>query len=529
MYNNSKANSRSSFIRTRTNFVRPKQKADTCIFIDEESPFDNNNNNEYDRLGKQKVKKKKSFPKKNRSIQFICSQLCWNLNIISLQHLFRPGHQARNKNNKNKKLSSRPRNLKNTILQGIIIFATFTSFIYLTILVLDSLFHSYGNVNGIIDLRNMKKNNYQQQQMTQRQLTPEFFNVVINTYKRPDRLKTSVQHYAKICGRKYGVGQVTVVWAELDKEPPSVSSLFTDEEEMFYDPNLASVIFQKVEIDSLNSRFLPINYENNDNEFSHRTKTTEAVFMVDDDVQVDCRSLLHGFQAWLYHPKTLVGFYPRLHSEHKQSLREKQQQQQDLPTKKSYIYHSWVSVFLRNSFSIILTKACFLHSDYLEMYSNNDSHPKEIKEYVDKYHNCEDIAMAFMVANHTKYQIQQDLIHDIRTSLTEEQKLKQLRDYYDPIYVEGRVVDNGLLGGISTGGTGGNIASAVGGGEKHFTSRSDCVTDITNMYRERGFEIPLSSVKLKERSYVRHFPGFLWQIGPSNIAEWFPSPDLFMA
>ena len=137
---------------------------------------------------------------------------------------------------------------------------------------------------------------------------------------------------------------------------------------------------------------------------------------------------------------------------------------------------------------MVLTKACFLHSKYLDLYSG-DVHPQEIRDYIDEHKNCEDVAMSLLVANATR-----------NTDAA-------------PIYVEGSVTDTGLFGGISTG-TG------------HMRTRSDCLDDITRIYAEDGWDMPLVDVPLSERSWRRHYPGWRYQIRPSNVFEWFSFGNL---
>jgi len=307
------------------------------------------------------------------------------------------------------------------------------------------------------------------------------FAVVINTYRRPDRLRDAVAHYAEACGMEYNVKQVFVVWSELGVDPPSINEFFVRDASTFPAtdqtgvrggrPALnndainipkSEVTIIRVEKDSLNSRFLPI-----------KGLKTDAIFMVDDDVRVDCMSLSNGFDAWRSYPNAMVGYYPRLASP---PLFTGNSADSGLG---KLIYHTWPIVYLRGRFNMILTKACFLHSKYLDLYSG-DVHPQEIRDYVDKHKNCEDVAMSLLVANATMS---------------------------EPLYVEGSVTDTGLFGGISTG-TG------------HMLTRSDCLTDLSRVYARYGWRVPLADVQLLERSWLRHYPGFRWQIRPSNVFEW---------
>jgi glucuronyl/N-acetylglucosaminyl transferase EXT2 len=308
------------------------------------------------------------------------------------------------------------------------------------------------------------------------------FAVVINTYKRPDMLRQAIQHYAGTCGKRYRVGQVFVVWAEQGVELPTPESFFDGpslRHQSTTSNNRSPVHVLQMSKDSLNSRFEPIS----------QLQTT-SVFMVDDDIRVSCPSLLLAFQAWKSMPDTMVGYYPRL------SSKPLGYQQASSPTT-ALVYHAWPIVYWRNSFNLVLTKASFLHSKYLELYTNDDTFPKEIKEHVDRHMNCEDIAMSMLVANYTKY------LSSTGTTAVR------------PIYVEGQVTDLGLFGGIST-------------GSGHMTTRSDCLTQLTSIFRQHGWEEPFDyEYTLSESSWIRHAPGFWWQNSPSNVFEWFAFANTF--
>ena len=322
-------------------------------------------------------------------------------------------------------------------------------------------------------------------------LPPSTFAVVINTFRRPERLEHTVQHYAKTCGRKYNVGQVFVVWADQETDPPpSGNVLFLDDNNSAplrggstnTTINQVSVEILKKAKDSLNARFEPIT----------QLETT-SVFMVDDDIRVDCSSLQMAFRAWQQHPNSMVGFYPRLSSSPRSGFPATDTKQNQ------FVYHAWPMVYWRQKFNIILTKASFLHSKYLELYTNDVSFPKEIKEHVDMHRNCEDIAMSMLVANYTKYQ----------NSNKNNNNAKMTALPARPFYAEGRVSDVGLFGGISSG-TG------------HFATRSDCLTQLTDILRSKGWGSPLEDeFDLGPSSWVQHSPGFWWQSSPSNIFEWF--------
>ena len=275
---------------------------------------------------------------------------------------------------------------------------------YLTADILDAAFPRYGlvldidNVNPPFLLNVAKANE---------------FVVVINTYQRPKQLKDAVRHYAETCGPSIGIQTIYIIWAEEGVTPPTPDSFFRDQKKA---RKRATIKVLQVR-NSLNSRFLPI-----------PDVQDMAVFMVDDDIRVDCRSLHRGFEAWKSNPTSMVGYYPRLSllDDADTNIRFVRE-----PPNKSFIYHSWPIVYWRQKLNFILTKACFLHSQYMSIYSDPNLHPIEVLNYIDQYFNCEDVAMSLLVANITK-------------SDTSPIPAR-------PIYVEGNVRDKGLFNGISTG------------------------------------------------------------------------------
>lgn len=302
------------------------------------------------------------------------------------------------------------------------------------------------------------------------------FAVIINTYKRPKELRDAIEHYGSKCGKGFGVDQVFVVWAELDVIPPDPSTFFNDK--MLRHDSLnnshSNLTFVRVPKDSLNSRFLPI-----------ADLAWKSIFMVDDDVRVSCRSLKAGFDAWRAHPNSMVGYYPRL------SISSRKTSSGD---RSDLTYHAWPNVYLRQQMNFILTKACFLHERYMAMYWS-EQHPREILDYVDQYKNCEDVAMSILVANVTRAE--------------SDAHLPEV-----PIYVEGSISDTGLSNGISAG-TG------------HMDRRSNCLSDISRIYLQHGWEPPLDHVfDFRKSSWMQHWPGFWWQSRPSNVFEWLAIKNL---
>ena len=178
---------------------------------------------------------------------------------------------------------------------------------------------------------------------------------------------------------------------------------------------MSFITFEK---DSLNNRFKPLSGPHSD-----------AIFTVDDDMRVPCSELSLGYEVWRGSSRSLVGFMPRLH----------------VRGSNGYIYRCWWRVWWQGSYSIILTKAAFLHHDFLNFYTN--IMPESIREYVDKQKNCEDIAMQFLVANITRL---------------------------PPIFIKGHLTDLGALNGIST------KKSFIQAG--HMDKRSLCLNDLTKLF-----------------------------------------------
>jgi len=62
-------------------------------------------------------------------------------------------------------------------------------------------------------------------------------------------------------------------------------------------------------------------------------------------------------------------------------------------------YNGWWKVWWEGEYSLVLTKAAFLHRSFLTAYT--ELMPGTIRAYVDENRNCEDIAMQFLATNMT--------------------------------------------------------------------------------------------------------------------------------
>ena len=185
--------------------------------------------------------------------------------------------------------------------------------------------------------------------------------------------------------------------------------------------------------DSLNARFEP-----------PRGLTTACVFISDDDMFVSETTVLSMYRLWSSNNNQLVGLWPRGH---------------EVDVKGQYRYTSRPL----HSFSMVLTKFMVLNSRYLELYTNEAL--QNIRDYIDSVHNCEDIAMNYLVSATTQL---------------------------PPLYVhDGRKVDFGGKSGIYT---------RTG----HSESRNTCVSDISKMMGDIQLVTSFksySALNLEEKSF----------------------------
>lgn len=186
----------------------------------------------------------------------------------------------------------------------------------------------------------------------------EQFTIVILTYEREQVLMDSL-------GRLYGLPylhKVVVVWNS--PKPPV--------EEMRWPEIGVEVAVVRAPKNSLNNRFLPFD-----------VIETEAVLSVDDDAHLRHDEILFGFRVWRENRDRIVGFPGRFHA-------------WDLNNNAAWNYNSNYSCEL----SMVLTGAAFFHKYYTYLYTY--TLPQAIRDKVDEYMNCEDIAMNFLVSHITR-------------------------------------------------------------------------------------------------------------------------------
>lgn len=182
----------------------------------------------------------------------------------------------------------------------------------------------------------------------------EHFTVVMLTYQRNDVLVQALNRLKDVTF----LAKVVVVWNN-EEDPPS---------DMLWPEIGVPVEVVQPEHNSLNNRFLP---------FSNIE--TEAILSIDDDVHLRPDEIQFGFRVWREARDQLVGFPGRFHS---YDVRHG-----------GWLYNSNYSCEL----SMVLTGAAFFHKYYAYLYTY--WMPHEVRDTVDKFMNCEDIAMNFLISH----------------------------------------------------------------------------------------------------------------------------------
>nr|CAD7462930.1 unnamed protein product [Timema tahoe] len=185
----------------------------------------------------------------------------------------------------------------------------------------------------------------------------EQFTIVMLTYEREQVLINSL---SRLYGLPY-LNKVIVVWNS--PRPPL--------EDLRWPEIGVPVHVIKASRNSLNNRFLP-----------YDAIETEAILSVDDDAHLRHDEIMFGFRVWREQRERVVGFPGRFHA-------------WDL-NHQGWLYNSNYSCEL----SMVLTGAAFIHKYYTYLYSY--WLPQAVRDKVDEYMNCEDIAMNFLVSHITR-------------------------------------------------------------------------------------------------------------------------------
>ncbi|KAL7546862.1 hypothetical protein ACHAWF_010189 [Thalassiosira exigua] len=182
------------------------------------------------------------------------------------------------------------------------------------------------------------------------------YTIRINTWRRNEQLLLSLNYHATCPG----VAEIHVIWCDDENDPP---------DDIVRHPS-GKVKVERHDVNSLNERFRVL-----------VVPPTLGVLSLDDDVLAPCVVLDAGFVRWTRRPERMVGFDARRHVE------------DNGPTWK------YGTTIRTNWYTISLTRAAFLHRDYLNLYT--DALPREIYAYVARNFQCEDVAMSFFVSHLT--------------------------------------------------------------------------------------------------------------------------------
>lgn len=185
----------------------------------------------------------------------------------------------------------------------------------------------------------------------------EQFTIIIVTFERQSVLLSTL---SKLKGLPY-LNKIIVVWNSL--KPPNSDIQW---------PQLdVPLIVINPKKNSLNNRFIP-----------YHEIETEAVLSLDDDSPLRQDEIVFAFRVWRESRMKIVGFPGRYHA-----------------------WDSYKGLWQYNSnhsceISMVLTGGAFFHVYYLHIYTYQM--PETIRLLVDKFMNCEDIAMNFLVAHITR-------------------------------------------------------------------------------------------------------------------------------
>ena len=208
-------------------------------------------------------------------------------------------------------------------------------------------------------------------------LNDDQFTILINSWRRNECLKSSIQHYLR-CD---DVAQIRVIWSDREYAvPPDLHRIQQTE------PRL---IFDEYSSDKLSDRF----------KYNPHWITT-AIFSVDDDLKFSCPLISNAFRLWRMAPDYLIGFAPRetvadFHGVPDDAKRHR------AALRFSSFYES-DTAFLECRYSLLFgTLGGFLHRKYYEMYSADhvngvDNGWKQIRDAVDHYVTAEDLTMSLL-------------------------------------------------------------------------------------------------------------------------------------
>lgn len=196
----------------------------------------------------------------------------------------------------------------------------------------------------------------------------ELYTIVILTHKQ--RFYQLVRLLMHLNGLIH-LHRVVVIFNQVDPLPSGSLSIrdFLGDYALYLPSMHVEIVYLFLLSNNLNDRFRPWN------EFI----STDCVLSLDDDSHPRHDEIEYGFNQWKTNRARLVGFIARSH--------RSKTLEYDAESKSC-------------TFSMILTGAAFLHRWYFDFYTNVMT--EEIRDYVKRTMNCEDIAMNYLVAHLTK-------------------------------------------------------------------------------------------------------------------------------
>ena len=205
--------------------------------------------------------------------------------------------------------------------------------------------------------------------VSNRSIDTSQYTIRMNTWHRNEQLLISLNHHA-MCE---GVAVIQVIWCDKMNGPP---------EEVLRHKS-GKVQIERHGINSLNERFRIV-----------IQTPTLGILSIDDDILRPCEALDAAFIRWTRHPSRLVGFDARSHRIDSKMINPKN------VSESSAAAWEYGMVGKSNLYSMTLTKTCFVHRDYLDIYTM--ALPRPIYHHIDKHFECEDIAMSFLVSTLTE-------------------------------------------------------------------------------------------------------------------------------
>jgi hypothetical protein len=210
----------------------------------------------------------------------------------------------------------------------------------------------------------------------------EKFTVYLNTFDRDVLLKKCVEHYGRL---PHIVDKIIISWNNIDRDPPETS----------YFKSQVPIVIIKETRDSLNNRFQPhLNLIN-----------TDGILCVDDDIMVFYEDLDFVFQTWRMFPEQPIGFTVYTRTQSRNNTMGPCSDTIDglwhyagecgSGDGKRFVNYDPID------YTLALDSAMFFHRKYLYMYTYEMS--QQVRDHVDQVRNCEDIALPYLIAIHSKF------------------------------------------------------------------------------------------------------------------------------